>query len=121
MPTYPPCKEIQIPKFETCLLVESRIMGLGIQDHAPWNPESWALGSRIPLKIETQNPSSTDKESGIHYLDSGIQNVESRNGYKLQHAKKVVSDSPGLVDFGIGLVNSVVNLPEGQVKFFEKF
>ena len=37
--------------------------------------------------IESQSPSSTDRESGIHYLDSGIQNVESRggggNGYKL--------------------------------------
>ena len=31
-----------------------------------------------------------------------------------QRAKKVVSDSPGLVDFAIGLVNS-------EVKFFEKF
>ena len=33
-------------------------------------------------------------------------------------AKKVVSDSPGLVDFAIGLVNSVFNLPDGQVMFF---
>ena len=35
----------------------------------------------------------------------------------LQHARKVVSDSPGLVDLAIGLVNSVFNLPDGQVKF----
>ena len=35
-----------------------------------------------------------------------------------QRAKKVVSDSPGLVDFVIGLVNSVFNLPNGQVMFF---
>ena len=34
----------------------------------------------------------------------------------MQHAKKVVSDSPGLVDFAIGLVHSVFNLPIGQVK-----
>ena len=34
-----------------------------------------------------------------------------------QRAKKVVSDSPGLVDFAIGLVNSVLNLPDGQVKY----
>ena len=40
---------------------------------------------------------------------------------RLQRAKKVVSDSLGLVDFAIGLVNPVVNLPEGQVKFFGKF
>ena len=39
---------------------------------------------------------------------------------KYQRAKKVVSDSPGLVD-AIGLVNSVFNLPDGQVMFFEEF
>ena len=39
----------------------------------------------------------------------------------LQGGKKVVSDSPGLVDFAIRLVNSVINLPNGQVKFFEEF
>ena len=32
-----------------------------------------------------------------------------------------MSDSPGLVDFAIGLVNSVLNLPDGQVNFFEEF
>ena len=32
-----------------------------------------------------------------------------------QRAKKVVSDSLGLVDFAIGLVNSVLNLSNGQV------
>ena len=37
-----------------------------------------------------------------------------------QRAKKVASDSPRLVDFAIGLVNSVFNLPDGQVMFFEK-
>ena len=39
----------------------------------------------------------------------------------LQHAKKVLSNTPGLVDFAIGLVNSVFNLPDGQVIFFEEF
>ena len=39
----------------------------------------------------------------------------------VQHAKKVVSDSSGLVDFAIGLVKSVFNLPDGQVMFFEEF
>ena len=38
----------------------------------------------------------------------------------LQCAKKVVSDSPGLVDFAIGLVNSVLNLPDGQAKIFRR-
>ena len=38
-----------------------------------------------------------------------------------QRAKKVVSDSLGIVDFAIGLVNSVFNLPDGQVMFYEEF
>ena len=29
--------------------------------------------------------------------------------------------SPGLVDFAIGLVNSVFNLPDGLVMFYEEF
>ena len=41
------------------------------------------------------------------------------SGY--QCAKKVVFDSPGLVDFAIVQVNSVFNLPDGQVMFFEEF
>ena len=36
-------------------------------------------------------------------------------------AEKVVSDSPGLLDFAIGLVNSVLNLPDEQVNYFEEF
>ena len=52
---------------------------------------------------------------------------ESQTGPQLieklatQHAKKVVSDSLGPVDFAIVLVNSVLNLPVGQVKYFEEF
>ena len=38
--------------------------------------------------------------------------------HEKQRAKKVVSDSAGLVDFAIGLVNSVFNLPNGQLIFF---
>ena len=38
-----------------------------------------------------------------------------------QRAKKVVSNSPGLVDFAIGLVSSVFNLPDRQVMSFEEF
>ena len=33
----------------------------------------------------------------------------------------MVSDSPGLVDFATGLVKSVLNLPDRQVKFFGEF
>ena len=38
--------------------------------------------------------------------------------FKSPACKEVVSDSPGLVDYAIGLVNSVLNLPDGQAKIF---
>ena len=38
----------------------------------------------------------------------------------LQRAKKVMSDNLGLVDFAIGLVIFVLNLPDRQVLFFWK-
>ena len=38
-----------------------------------------------------------------------------------QHPNKVMSDRPGLVDFAIGLVYSVLNLSEKQEDFFWKF
>ena len=38
-----------------------------------------------------------------------------------QCVKKVESDSLGLVDFTIRLVNPVLYLPKGQVKFLGKF
>ena len=76
-----PCKVIRIPKSgKFCL----------------WNPESsenlflWNWKSRtresgiqlkksgIPLTIDIRNPSSTNKESEIYCLESGIHSVESR-------------------------------------------
>ena len=47
-----------------------------------------------------------------------IYTVDKATGFPKQHAKKVVYDSPGLVDFTIGLVIFVLNLPNGQVLFF---
>ena len=49
--------------------------------------------------------------------------IDLKPKVELHHrrAKKVLSDSPGLVDFAIGLVNSVFNLPDGQVMFYEEF
>ena len=49
-----------------------------------------------------------------------METTYSNNEAGDQRAKKVVSDSPGLVDFAIGLVNSVLNLPDGQVKIFRR-
>ena len=38
-----------------------------------------------------------------------------------QRAKKVVSNTPVRMDFAFGLVNSVFNLPDGQVMIFAEF
>ena len=38
-----------------------------------------------------------------------------------RRAEQVVSDSPGLGNFAIRLVNFELNLPDRQVKFFEEF
>lgn len=47
--------------------------------------------------------------------------LQNKLNTDVQRAKKLASDSPGLVDFAIGLMNSVLNLPDGQVKIFEEF
>ena len=48
----------------------SGILGFGMRTSA--------LGTQISLAIGIQNPSSTDNESGIHYLESGIHCMEFR-------------------------------------------
>ena len=47
--------------------------------------------------------------------------VYTNNLPSVQRNEISVRYSPGLVDFVIGLVNSVFNLPDGQVMFFEEF
>ena len=49
----------------------------------------------------------------LHYIT-----LHSHCCNQVQHAKKVVSNSPGLVDFAIRLVISVPNLPEGTSDVF---
>ena len=64
------------------MLVESGILGVQLKQ------------SGISLTMGIQNPSSTDKESGIQYLKSGMLSVESRTQIVLDYlnyngAKKV--------------------------------
>ena len=49
------------------------------------------------------------------------QRLPENGEWATKSACKVLSDSPGLVEFAIGLVNSVFNLPDGQVMFYEEF
>ena len=64
----------------------------------------------VDMEVKESNWSTTL----LTVMQSNIYNVA-------QGAKKVVSDSPGLVDFPIVLVNSVFNFPDRQVMFFEEF
>ena len=67
----------------------------------------------------------TTPYNNLHWLTSFFTGLKIKAKLKSyfwtsnkQRAKKVVSHSVGLVDFAIGLVNFVFNLPDGQVKFF---
>ena len=50
-------------------------------------------------------------------LEEGENKNRETNRYS-PAAKKVMSDSPGLMDFAIRLVIFVLNLPDGQELFF---
>ena len=72
------------------MLVESGILGVQVKQ------------SGISLTMGIQNPSSTDKESGIQYLKSGMLSVESRIQIVLDYfnyngAKKVCYSDPDVM------------------------
>ena len=54
----------------TVFLLETGILSFGIRNTTQ--------EIRIPLTNGIQNPSSADKDSGTHYLESGIYGVESK-------------------------------------------
>ena len=78
------------------------------------------------LIVRAENSSSVGKLTAVSSETSRWRSVlqsEAAVNFNVreQRAKKVLSDSPGLVDFAIEIVNSVLNLPDEQVKFFEEF
>ena len=75
----------------------------------------------FPSKWRLRNERRNSIVMTCHYHDLGSAADWLKQISLAQRAKKVVSDSPLLVDFAIGLVNSVLNLPDGQLKFFEEF
>ena len=60
-------------------------------------------------------------KNSASFIETFWKNSSEVSGLLAQRAKKVMSDSLGLVDFAMGLVNSVLNLPDGQVKSFVEF
>ena len=61
-----------------------------------------------------------EKITKIFYLTKCESWVSGVTRLFYQRAKKVVSDSPGLLNFAMELVNSVFNLPDRQVMFLKK-
>ena len=89
--------------------------------HGRWNIINW---SRIPWYKHTSPPAFDKSSQSLHgcsVIHCPAVSLQSTGWFAqvalLQRAKKVVSDSLGLVDFAIRLVNSVFNWPNGQVKF----
>ena len=74
-------------------------------------------GKYFSYKISSKRWSELIKSA--EFISYTIQDLHKK-AMTNQGAKKVVSDSPGLVDFAIGLVNSVLNLPDGQAKIFRR-
>ena len=77
------------------------------------------------LIVRAKNSSSVGKLTAVSETSrwrSVLQSEAAVNfNVREQRAKKVLSDSPGLVDFAIEIVNSVLNLPDELLKFFEEF
>ena len=65
----------------------------------------------------TRNQGSTASYGTGPMFDHTLGSAAGNSVSNTQRAKKVVSGSPGLVDLAVGLVNSVINLPDGQVNF----
>ena len=77
---------------------------------------SSSVGKLTAVSLETSRWGSVlQSEATFNF------NVRERRAKKVTVCLSTVSDSPGLVDFAIELVNSVLNLPDGQVTFFEEF
>ena len=70
------------------------------------------------IKIITATSQTTAREPSKWKAKTAASILFSFGFSTNQRAKKVVSDSPKLVDFAVGVVNSVLNLPNGQLNFF---
>ena len=89
-------------------------IGLVDKRHTQTRALSGGMKRKLSVGIALISDSKVSMVYVIFYLYMKMSSLEQR-------AKKVLSDSQGLVDFAIGLVNSVFNLPDGQVMFFEEF
>ena len=67
-----------------------------------------------PSKLKDLDPWGKVSPLQIFVCTPGL----ASHTWQTQRAKKVMSDSLGLVDFAFGLVIFVINLPNGQVLFF---
>ena len=83
--------------------------------HVKYSGAEWCITSFLHTQCTPSNVHNIEIEALSNCNNFGCMKVA------IQRAKKVVSDSLGLRDFAIGLMNFVLNLPDGQVKCFEEF
>ena len=88
-------------------------------DHLFYNLESgkrnYCFGKSLEIWIKNLYEPCTDHRHCVQKC--GVDLFNYNQWLTGQCAKKVESDIPGLVYFAIGLVNSVLNLPDVLVKF----
>ena len=74
------------------------------------------------IASETETITTITSENQYACHDLSVLNEQEIHSFaqSKQRAKKVMSDSLGLVDFAIRLVNSVLNLPDRQAKIFRR-
>ena len=85
-------------------------------------PFSSSLWARFPLSLPRMNASLIDSLAVVlaprAVIKSWGPGIPLATMNMVQHAKKVVSDSPGLLNLAIRLVIFVLNLPHEQVLYF---
>ena len=84
------------------------------QDNRHSSSQNLRRQARLSLENRRQDPLKDCLQSIISRNIKANQHTHKDN-IRSQCAKKVMSDSPGLVNFAIGLVIFVLNLPDGQV------
>ena len=94
----------------------------GIASHRPVDPRLQIFGKNYGvLGWAKKRAVCTSPEGNFQDKWKSDRPTSSRKAGYTACKESSVPDSLGLVDFAIGLVNSVLNLPVGQVKYFEEF
>lgn len=124
--------------YSHCQLVQCnpRLLGIFVSSILAWvergteNKESFSKNTMREQRPMLESSESLHESSCSHNLVLTKQNLvahslhctfplKATKNSVIQCVKKVLSDSPGVVDFPVGLVSSIHDLPEGQVTFLD--